>query len=84
MKEMEEFNEAFDFAMRSKGYSERTLRLIHGVTWVITVSICAAVVAGAVWGLQVLGIWPFGPKESDKPVIEEKPQYVRSWVGKDE
>ena len=84
IKEMEEFNDAFDFAMRSKGYSEGALRMIHGVAWAITVSICAAIVGGVFWGLRKFEIWPFGPKESEIPVVEEKRQHEESWNGKDE
>jgi len=84
IKEMEEFNDAFDFAMRSKGYSESTLRLIHGVSWLLTVSICVATVAGIFWVLRQYEIWPFGATENDEPIVEAKPQAEGNWNNKDQ
>ena len=82
---MKEFDEAFDFALRTKGYSEGTIRFIHVLAWTSSVAALIAMVAAVFWGLRRFNIWPFGSKATDtKSVNEEPPRDEVAWESKDE
>ncbi|KAG9242910.1 hypothetical protein BJ878DRAFT_481589 [Calycina marina] len=51
--------EAMNFALRNLGWGETSISLINGFISILSISIMVSMIAGFVWVLDWIGLWPF-------------------------
>lgn len=69
--EAKEHEDAWNFLLRSQGYSESGIAAFHRAAWCLTIIIIVGGLATVYWGLQKFEIWPFESREAERTIEEE-------------